>query len=71
MLDWYDGSAELVEGAALYVEPHVRLDVIGGYARDGAPLFDRVPLAFEAHNSTSRGVPAYPAAFVMLVSSSR
>jgi hypothetical protein len=34
-------------------------------------MFERVPLAFEADNRIGRGVPEYPAAFAMLVSSSR
>ena len=58
---------QAVEGAPVYVEPHLRLEIIEGYAQDGSPLFERVPLRLEAgaHNRNSSDVPGYPAILIL------
>lgn len=67
----YAEGAALVEDRPLYVEPHLRSEIVEDYAEDAAPLFQRVPLRLtgfsgsgtedgstpELHNLTGSGVP--------------
>jgi len=45
----YAEGAQAVEDGSLYVEPHLRPEVIEGYdAEDSSPLFSRVSLRLES-----------------------
>jgi len=60
-LEGYTEGAEAVEDRPLYVEPHLRPELVE-VGENAESIFERIPLRLEQaeNNMTGTGVPEYP-----------